>query len=630
MCGIAGIYNFSRQPVNPAMLRRMTDLLAHRGPDDAGQMIAGHIGLGHRRLAILDLSPAGHQPMVSESGSTWISYNGECYNHLELRPLLEAHGHRFRSTSDTETILSLYEQFGIDFLSRIAGMFAIAIWDHRRERLLLARDRLGIKPLYYFQDDRHIAFASELKALLADPALPSAISERGLSDYLHLMSISDPETILAGVRKVRPGHYLQVEPGAVREIAYWEIPVGNQVEDDFESASRSFDRIFHETVSAHLLADVPVGAFLSGGVDSSAVVAAMRRQTNAPILTFSSTFRGEPDFDESVQAAAVARQFGTDHHEIELTPRLTEALPHIAWHADEPFAISSAFALYFLAEETSRHARVVLTGDGGDEVFAGYPWRHHDYSAPPRHTPAALLRAAQSISRRLFPDLAPTRSSLSSRLRAWLNPGERYARSLCVYQPDELDSLLTPEFERKIRSEWAGNVIEQYYDRYPESDQLTRKLYTDLKSTLVSEMLTKVDRMTMAFGLEARVPFLDHRLVEWSFRLPSNFKLRGNTGKAVVRRGMEPHLSHDLLYAPKHGFNVPMKSWLEGRLNSFVRDNLSESVLKKRGIFNHAAVAQRIEAHSRGDQAASNQILTLLMLELWFQNYVDQRSRHLA
>ena len=630
MCGIAGIYNFSRQPVNPAMLRRMTDLLAHRGPDDAGQMIAGHIGLGHRRLAILDLSPAGHQPMVSESGSTWISYNGECYNHLELRPLLEAHGHRFRSTSDTETILSLYEQFGIDFLSRIAGMFAIAIWDHRRERLLLARDRLGIKPLYYFQDDRHIAFASELKALLADPALPSAISERGLSDYLHLMSISDPETILAGVRKVRPGHYLQVEPGAVREIAYWEIPVGNQVEDNFESASRSFDRIFHETVSAHLLADVPVGAFLSGGVDSSAVVAAMRRQTNAPILTFSSTFRGEPDFDESVQAAAVARQFGTDHHEIELTPRLTEALPHIAWHADEPFAISSAFALYFLAEETSRHARVVLTGDGGDEVFAGYPWRHHDYSAPPRHTPAALLRAAQSISRRLFPDLAPTRSSLSSRLRAWLNPGERYARSLCVYQPDELDSLLTPEFERKIRSECSGNVIEQYYDRYPESDQLTRKLYTDLKSTLVSEMLTKVDRMTMAFGLEARVPFLDHRLVEWSFRLPSNFKLRGNTGKAVVRRGMEPYLPHDLLYAPKHGFNVPMKSWLEGRLNGFVRDNLSESVLKKRGIFNHAAVAQRIEAHSRGDQAASNQILTLLMLELWFQNYVDQRSRHLA
>ena len=630
MCGIAGIYNFSRQPVNPAMLRRMTDLLAHRGPDDAGQMIAGHIGLGHRRLAILDLSPAGHQPMASESGSTWISYNGECYNHLELRPLLEAHGHRFRSTSDTETILSLYEQFGIDFLSRIAGMFAIAIWDHRRERLLLARDRLGIKPLYYFQDDRHIAFASELKALLADPALPSAISERGLSDYLHLMSISDPETILAGVRKVRPGHYLQVEPGAVREIAYWEIPVGKQVEDDFESASRSFDRIFHETVSAHLLADVPVGAFLSGGVDSSAVVAAMRRQTNAPILTFSSTFRGEPDFDESVQAAAVARQFGTDHHEIELTPRLTEALPHIAWHADEPFAISSAFALYFLAEETSRHARVVLTGDGGDEVFAGYPWRHHDYSAPPRHTPAALLRVAQSISRRLFPDLAPTRSSLSSRLRAWLNPGERYARSLCVYQPDELDSLLTPEFERKIRSEWAGNVIEQYYDRYPESDQLTRKLYTDLKSTLVSEMLTKVDRMTMAFGLEARVPFLDHRLVEWSFRLPSNFKLRGNTGKAVVRRGMEPYLPHDLLYAPKHGFNVPMKSWLEGRLNGFVRDNLSESVLKKRGIFNHAAVAQRIEAHSRGDQAASNQILTLLMLELWFQNYVDQRSRHLA
>ncbi len=631
MCGIAGVYNFSREPVKPAMLRQMTDLLAHRGPDDAGHWTDGHIGLGHRRLAVIDLTSAGHQPMRSESGATWISYNGECYNHLELRPMLEAHGHRFRSTSDTETILCLYEQFGIDFLSRLSGMFAIAIWDRRQERLLLARDRLGIKPLYYFQDDRHLAFASELKGLLADPALPSGINPRGLSDYLHLMSISDPETILAGVRKVRPGHYLAIENDIVREVAYWEIPIDVRIEEDnFESASRSFDRIFHDTVSEHLLADVPVGAFLSGGVDSSSVVAAMRRHSSAPILTFSSTFRGEPDFDESSQAAAIAGQFGTDHREIELTPRLTAALPRIAWHADEPFAISSAFALYFLAEEASRHARVVLTGDGGDEVFAGYPWRHHDYSAPPRQTPAVLLRMAQAISRRVLPDRTPTTTSYSSRLRAWLNPGERYARSLCVYQPDELDSLLTPEFRQNVRTAWNKNVIEKYYDRYPKADQLTRKLYTDLKSTLVSEMLTKVDRMTMAFGLEARVPFLDHRLVEWSFGLPSNFKLRGNIGKAVVRRGMEPYLSRDLLYAPKHGFNVPMKSWLEGELNSFVRDNLSEPVLKKRGIFNPAAVAQKIAAHAQGNQAASNQILTMLMLELWFQNYVDRRSSHLT
>lgn len=627
MCGIAGIYNFGQRPVDRPLLQRMTELLAHRGPDDSGLFIEGAIGLGHRRLSILDLSPSGHQPMCGHSGRVWISYNGECYNHLEQRPVLAERGHQFHSTSDTETILALYEEFGLDFLSRIDGMFALAIWDSQRKRLIIARDRLGIKPLYFTVDGQRLAFASEMKALLADARLAMTLDPEGLGSYLELMSIPDPRTILSGVSRLEPGHYLLIEDGKVGQHRYWDVPVeGRRLATDFAAASQAFSELFQETVGRHLLADVPVGAFLSGGIDSSAVVAAMREHSAGPIHTFSSTFKGQTDFDESSQAAAIAGRFRTNHHEIELTPRLVEALPRIAWHADEPLAISSAFALYFLAEETSRKVRVVLTGDGGDEVFAGYPWRHLNYAAPPEWLPERLMKSVRRLSRLLLPDLAAEESPLGGRLRAWLDPGERYARSLRLFPSGELDSLLANDLRVEVHRHWKSNLVERYFNHLGAADQLTRKLYADLKTTLVSEMLTKVDRMTMAFGLEARVPFLDHRLVEWSFGLPSDFKMREGLGKAIVRKGLENQLPHDLLYAPKHGFNVPMKDWLTGPLRSFVRDNLAESVIARRGIFKPAAISRLIDQLEQGDQLTAHRILAVLMLELWFQQFVDRRE----
>ena len=627
MCGIAGIYNFGQRPVDRLLLQRMTDLLAHRGPDDSGLHIDEGVGLGHRRLSILDLSTSGHQPMSSQSGQVWITYNGEFYSHLEQRPLLAAHGQYFRSTSDTETILALYEQFGIDFLTRIDGMFALAIWDSRQRRMIIARDRLGIKPLYYTIDNNRLAFASEMKALLADSTLGVEIDLNGLGSYLELMSIPDPGTILKGVCRLEPGHYLLIEEGKIGRHRYWDIPVeAHPRENDFVAASRTFYDLFRETVGRHMLADVPVGAFLSGGIDSSGVVAAMRSHSDGAIHTFSSTFKGQSGFDESSQAAAIAERFRTSHHEIELTPRLVETLPRIAWHADEPFAVSSAFALYFLAEETSRKVRVVLTGDGGDEVFAGYPWRHLNYATPPEWLPGRLMKSIRSISRHILPDQSVEESPLAGRLRAWLNPGERYVRSLRLFSAAQIDSLLQEDLRDDVQQCRKMNIIEKYYDYLENVDQLTRKLYADLKTTLVSEMLTKVDRMTMAFGLEARVPFLDHRLVEWSFRLPSEFKMRNGLGKAIVRKGMEGHLPHELLYAPKHGFNVPMKAWLTGSLRSFVRDNLAESVVARRGIFRPAAITALIDQLGEGDQLTANRILSALMLELWFQQFVDRRG----
>ncbi|OLE20355.1 MAG: asparagine synthase (glutamine-hydrolyzing), partial [Betaproteobacteria bacterium 13_1_20CM_3_63_8] len=342
MCGIAGIFEFGRGAVADArLLDRMTELIAHRGPDDSGLVLRGSVGLGHRRLSIIDLSAAGHQPMASEDGAVWITYNGECYNYGELARSLRARGHRFRSSSDTEVLLHLYLEQGERFLEAIDGMFALAIWDERKQQMLLARDRLGIKPLYYFADREHLLFASEMKSLLADPRVPTDVDPAALGEYFHLLSIPDPNCILRGVRKLLPGRYLTVSRDGITEHRYWDLAIAPDPGRSFDADCEAFDRLFTASVRSHMVADVPVGAFLSGGVDSSAIVCAASQQTTTPIETFSITFPGLPEFDESPYAAAVARHCAADHHEFSLTPNLIEAIDRVVWHADEPFAISS-------------------------------------------------------------------------------------------------------------------------------------------------------------------------------------------------------------------------------------------------------------------------------------------------
>ncbi len=635
MCGIAGIYYFDAQAtVSRPVLRQMTDLIAHRGPDASGHYVQGNIGLGHRRLAIIDLSPAGHQPMSNEDETVWITYNGECYNHLDFTAWLRARGHQFKSASDTETLVHLYEEYGPALLTKIDGMFAFGLWDARRQRLLLARDRLGIKPLFYYYDRDHLIFASELKALLADRTVPSDISDTALSDFLHLMSIPDPETIFRGVRKLLPGHYLSVEHGRVSEHQYWEVPRSPAHEQPgLATVCEQFEALFQRAVTSHLLADVPVGAFLSGGVDSSSIVAMSRpgcTPTDTPaMMTFASTFRGLSEFDESPFAREVATLYQTQHHEFNPTPDLVDALPSMAWHADEPFAVSSSLALYFLSQLASQHVKVVLTGDGADEVFAGYTWRHTQVPELQGRLPGVLrpmLRQVKSVAES-WGGLSMLRrmGSAVAAMGAEHTSAEAYLKSFSCYRHHELETLLVPEVWHAVNQAWSHNVTQQYYDACGDVDQLTRKLYTDVKSTLVSEMLTKVDRMTMAFGLEARVPFLDHHVVEWAFGVPSAYKIRGVEGKHLVKKAMEKYLPAKLLYRPKHGFNVPMKNWMRGPLYDFVHDHLSEQQIKARGLFRPDAVQRLWQEHARGTQDASNKIFVVLMLELWWQQFVDRR-----
>lgn len=610
------------------ILERMTGLLAHRGPDDAGHYIAGRIGLGHRRLSIIDLSEGGHQPMSNDDGSLWITYNGECYNYRELARELRAAGVSLRTQSDTEVLLRLYERDGERFLERVDGMFALAIWDSRRQSLFLARDRIGVKPLYYYAGPRRFTFASEMKALLADPALPLEIDRGALGDYLYFLSIPDPRSILKGLRKLLPGHYLKVTPEGLLEKRYWDVRIAPRADMSIDEACQQFEGRFRAAVEAHMVADVPVGAFLSGGVDSSSVVAVAQLAAGSPLQSFSITFPGLAEFDESAFAAQAAAHSGARHREFPLTPNLVDALPRIAWHADEPFAVSSAFALYFLAQHAREHVKVVLSGDGADELFAGYVWRHSDFADLSRLQRIPALRAAASM---------PAVRALQKRLPAgvrWRLPGlqgdaERFVQSFACYKRHEIDELLLPSCRREVIRSWESNIVQRYLDSAAPGEQLAGKLYAEMKTTLVSEMLTKLDRMTMAHGLEARVPFLDHHLVEWAFTVPAQHKLQGREGKLLVKRAMAKYVPQANLYRPKQGFNVPLKPWLRAELKEFIRDQLAPERIARRGLMRPERVSALLDAHFSGKAEASNRIFALLMLDLWMQHFVDARASFL-
>lgn len=622
MCGIAGICNFrNHEPVDLCVLHRMTDIIQHRGPDDEGHFIDGHVGLGHRRLSIIDLSPSGRQPMGSISGQTWITYNGECYNYRELREDLRASGYQFRSQSDTEVLLALYERDGIEFLQKLEGMYAFALWDARRERLLLARDRIGIKPLFYSCDGSRLLFASELKALLADRRVACDVDHAALASFFRLMSIPDPQSIFRGIKKLLPGHYLLLERGQMSIHEYWDVTTTHAEENaSIEHSICEFGSAFRRAIKSHMVADVPVGAFLSGGVDSSAVVAVASGESSTPLRTFAISFRGLADFDEAPFAARVAALYRTAHEQFDMTPDLVRALPNIVWHGDEPSGISSALGVYFLSQAARRHVKVVLTGDGGDEVFAGYPWRH-------RGPYGMLTRLLGKLVARWPANLtsAPTARKLRKVARTMsATPSAAYALHVNLYAKDELSQLLTGDAREAARAATI-DPIEQYYSKLKTAGDLTRKLYADLKTTLVSEMLTKVDRMTMAFGLEARVPFLDRRLVEWAFRIPDAHKFNAGEGKYVVKRAFESQLPSEILYRSKHGFNVPLRHWMTTELADFISDTVSSARFRQRGI----VVPQMADALLRrlfsGAEDCSNHVFELIALELWFQRYVDRR-----
>ena len=622
MCGIAGILGAPGQRVDPADLRVLAGALAHRGPDDEGFHADGNLGLAHRRLSILDLTAAGHQPMCNEDGSVWVVYNGQLFDFEPVRDRLEARGHVFRSRTDTEVLVHLYEEKGCDLLDEVDGMFAFALWDARLRRLLLARDRAGIKPLVYAETPRGLVFASELRALLALPWLPRDVDELGVVRFLYQATVPGEASVIRGIRKLPPGHRLVAEGGRTRIERYWSLAEGPAADGlSLEAAAAELEARLDAAVRSHLVADVPVGAFLSGGLDSTAVTRAAVRVTGPTLQTFSARF-ADARADEGPQAAEVAAALGTVHHEVLLGPELGLGLPEVIEAGDEPFAVASALALHRLARFARERVKVVLTGDGADELLAGYPWRHEPEIGRGSR-PAALLRAlgmtaARSLrgSRAGGPGLPAQIAARAARLLR--RPAEHYAEVVDLFTPEEMEALVEPAAAALAREAWRTNPVRVHYAE-GGGDEVNRRLRADFATTLVDEMLTKVDRMTMAAGLEARVPFLDRGLVEWAFRLPGRLKVRG-LGKRVLRRSLRASFPRAAA-RPKHGFDVPLGPWLRGPLRGLLLDTLSPAAVRRRGLLRERAVTRIVEAHLRGRGDHSRKLFALMTLEMWMRRW---------
>ena len=628
MCGIAGILSFDGRTPDPDLVGRMTDRLAHRGPDDRGIHVAGCVGLGHRRLSILDLSSAGRQPMCTPDGRIWITYNGEVYNFGDLRRELESRGHRFRSRTDTEVVLHAYQEWDLACLERFNGMFAFGLWDAARQRLWLVRDRIGIKPLFYALGDRQVAFASEIKALLCDASLGRRLDHEGLAYYLATNWVPAPHTLLAGVRQLLPGHYLLAGPdGFCRDVAYWEMTFREDRTDSADGWTRAFDEQMRHSVARRLVSDVPFGVFLSGGLDSSSVAYWMSREMTRPVQTFSIAF-DESGFDETPYARSVSRRIGAEHRERLVRAEAAEVLPRLVWHAEEPTADSSMIAVYHLAQVTRENVKMVLTGDGGDEILAGY-------ETYPAYYAARLYRLLPRFCRRgvvrrlvgLLP-VSDGKVSLDFKLRQFVAaaehpPEDAHAAWRMIFDADMRRALLAPIWhEPGVRAD-VVDLYRRYFARTDARRPLNRMLYVDTSLYLPNDMLVKVDRMTMAHGLEARTPFLDHEVVAFAASLPPRLKLRRlHVGKYVLKRAMRGRLPAAVIARRKEGFNVPNARWIKQGLRPFVLDALSPRTVREMGILDAAAVAALLDDHFRGRADNSHRIWCLLTLALWWRQFL--------
>jgi asparagine synthase (glutamine-hydrolysing) len=624
MCGIAGQITFDNSPVSRQRLKAMGACLRHRGPDDAGVYAHDGVGLAHQRLSIMDLSSAGHQPMSNEDGTVWIVFNGEIYNFEELRTRLCAQ-HAFRSRTDTEVIIHLYEEFGLDCITMLRGMFAFAIWDSRTRRLVLARDRVGKKPLYYAADRGGLIFASELKALLVG-APPREIDPIGLHHYLTFQYVPTPWSIFQGIRKLKPGHMLVCEDGTLTERAYWALSYQKtrpaRREEEYQE---EFLALLREATRLRLASDVPLGAFLSGGVDSSAVVALMSQLTTQPVKTFSIGFK-EDAFNELPYARQIAQRYGTEHHEFVVEPSAVDILPTLARVFDEPFADSSAIPTYYVAQLSRQFATVVLNGDGGDELLGGYSRYHHlpvDRLVPHLYklcTPEQLLGLI-----RKFPVRATLLARIRERVERICQPfSHTYMDRICYFSPEEKDELYTRGFRDQVKKDDSLDLLTDWFQQIKASDLLDQLLGVDTMSYLADDLLVKVDRATMAHGLEARSPLLDHQLVEFCAALPVEYKIRSGETKYLLKAVMRDRLPASILERPKMGFGVPIDQWFRGKCRTIVEDTLLSSRCLQRGYFDPAAIRRLVMEQRQGRASYGSRVYALLMLELWHHEYVDQ------
>lgn len=622
MCGIAGIIGRDGETITAEKIRRMTDTIVHRGPDDEGICTQGNVGLGMRRLSIIDLS-GGSQPIYNEDRTVAVVYNGEIYNFPELRKELESRGHRFYTHTDTEVIVHLYEEMGAECVNKLRGMFAIALHDAKRNSLLLARDRLGKKPLYYAHREGRFYFGSEIKAMLAVAPELAEVDPEGVLQFFYFGYIPDPYSAFREIRKLPPGHLAEYRNGQISARQYWDVPAyGASDPGSDEACLEEMERRLAEAVRIRLISDVPLGAMLSGGVDSSIVVALMARESSAPVKTFSIGFR-KADFNEAEYARLVAERFGTDHHELIVDPDISDTLQHLTGMMEEPFGDSSMIPTYCVSQLARQHVTVALSGDGGDELFAGYDryivnWRRQRYD----FVPAWMGKIYRS---HMYP-LLPAR--VKGRKFAWnitLPSRDRYLDGVSFLPALHRErGLFSDEFVASAR-EWTDpfRQFERYYDDAPATDQLSRLMYLDTKTYLTGDILTKVDRMSMATSLEVRCPILDHIFVEWVAGLPVKYKFRDGTRKFLFKKLAERlGVPAQILHRRKQGFALPLVHWMRHELKDGLLQILLEPRTLQRGYFKPEAIRGLLDEHFRGRRDHAGVLWMLLVFELWHRNFL--------
>ncbi|HEY5705673.1 MAG TPA: asparagine synthase (glutamine-hydrolyzing) [Terrimicrobiaceae bacterium] len=628
MCGIAGkLYLDGQQPVDPQLIQRMTDVIAHRGPDGEGKYVSGSMGLGHRRLSIIDLRTTGAQPMCNEDETVWIVFNGEIYNFPELRDRLIKRGHSFRSATDTEVIVHLYEELGVDCLQHLRGMFAFAIWDSKERTLFMARDRVGIKPLYYCQTANALIFGSEIKSLLRDPEVQRQVNPQAVDRFLTYFYLPGNETLLKGIFKLEPGHYLFAKEGRVTSKQYWDLQYSSgETWRDIDEASDALNDLLRQTVKDHMISDVPVGFLASGGVDSTALLSYAVEETDKTIKTFTVGFDGEGFADERPYARLASKRFGTAHYDISMSAEdFRTFLEGFTWHMEEPVCEPPAIALYYVSKLARQHVKVLLSGEGGDEAFGGYP-EYRNYLAfesckaltgPFRALAGAALRQASRLGR----------LKRLEKYSAFVNfelPDYFYSRvaSPRDYFNRSKSSLYTNDFASITQNSRPENLTRQLFDRVRTQHKLNQMLYVDTKTWLPDDLLIKADKITMATSLELRVPFLDHKILEFAATLPPDFKVKGRQTKRVLKRAFQSRVPKEILARRKTGFPVPFGRWLNHDLRGFVSETLLSSRAASRGYFQREGVRRLLDP-CEGNGTFASETFSLLILELWHRQFVD-------
>jgi asparagine synthase (glutamine-hydrolysing) len=624
MCGIAGFADSPRSASRPleadvSLVHSMCDVIRHRGPDDEGAHAEPGVGLGMRRLSIIDLS-TGHQPIHNEEATVWVVFNGEIYNYRELRRELEALGHRFYTSSDTETIVHAYETWGEAAFGRLRGMFGIALWDRGTRTLLLARDRAGIKPLHYAERGGRLFFGSELKSLIAAGAVDREIDLGALDHYLSFLYAPRDRAIFKGVRKLPPGHYLKWHDGRIEVRQYWQIGTAEPFRGSADEAASALHTVLADAVRSHMISDVPLGAFLSGGVDSSIVVGLMARASDRPVKTFSIGF-DVPQFDELEHARTVSKHFGTEHHEFVVRPDGLGILDRLIQHFDEPFADSSAIPTWYVSEMAGKHVTVVLSGDGGDELFGGYD----RYLPHPRvaQFDSLPIPGKRAMARLLWPMLPHGARGKNFLRHVSRSDDGRYLDSIAFFQPDEKQALYTGDVRRALAGLSAEATLGRHLERFASLPAHSRMMRFDFETYLPEDVLAKVDRMSMAHSIESRVPLLDNEVIEFAWTIPAAFKIANGRRKHILKEAVRGLLPAEILDRRKQGFGVPLGVWFRGGLTDVFSDVLRSPLARQRGFFEARFVDRLLDEHLAGRRDHTLRLWQLLVFELWHRHYID-------